>query len=66
MGSTSKDTNENNNEISKILAKTLARICDFHTEYAKSGRSLCNKCKEKIAKDDLRFGTNIDHDEVFV
>ena len=37
---------------------------EFQTEYAKSGRSLCNKCKEKIAKDHLRFGINVDHDEV--
>ena len=37
---------------------------EFESEYAKSGRSLCQKCKEKIAKDDLRFAIQVDHDEV--
>ena len=28
----------------------------YHVEKAKSGRSSCRKCKEKIAKDELRIG----------
>ena len=28
----------------------------FTIEYAKSGRSTCKKCKEKIAQDSLRIG----------
>ena len=34
-----------------------------HTiELAKSGRASCRKCKEKIAKDELRFGHEVSND----
>ena len=31
-------------------------------EHAKSGRASCRKCKEKIAKDELRFGHEVSSD----
>lgn len=33
-----------------------------HIEHAKSGRAACRKCKEKIAKDELRFGHEVASD----
>ncbi len=72
-GSVLEETNEIDDEV--IQSKTTSQLkktpksqprslSEYQSEYAKSGRSLCNKCKEKIAKDHLRFGINVDHDEV--
>lgn len=33
-------------------------MATYNAEPAKSGRSSCKKCKEKIEKDELRIGTN--------
>ena len=32
-----------------------AEAADFKAEYAKSNRSSCKKCKDKIEKDELRL-----------
>lgn len=33
-------------------------MATYNVEPAKSGRSSCKKCKEKIEKDEIRIGTN--------
>ena len=49
----------------KVTPKPKSRKpADFECEYAKSARSSCVQCEQKIGKDVLRIGLNVMHEEV--
>jgi hypothetical protein len=56
---------------SSSLSLSLSLLCvtrhTHHAQFSKSGRSACKKCKEHIAKDEMRVGqhTHQDEDKVF-